>query len=66
MSLDGNWADSVRVQALEAVTKGEYKEATFLYLQIHHGAQAQATATLHLAKVMEETNELTNSHRWHS
>jgi hypothetical protein len=56
MSLDGNWADSVRAKALEAVTKGNYKEATFLYLQIHHGAQAQATATLHLAKIMEKTN----------
>lgn len=66
MSLDGNWADIVRAQALEAVSKGEYKEATLLYLQVHHGAHAQATATLHLAKIMEETNEPTNSHRWHS
>lgn len=66
MALDGNWADSIRIQALEAISKGDYVGATILYLQIHHGAQAQATATLHLAKVMEESNELTNSHRWHS
>jgi hypothetical protein len=57
MALDGNWADSVRAQALEAISKGDYVEATILYLQIHHGAQAQATATLQLAKVMEEKND---------
>ena len=50
--IDSNWARSVIKKAQKLISKGDYKEASLLYLQIEYGAEAQALATLHLANII--------------